>query len=125
MRDKPRPLTCQHPGFSLGPLVGYGMSFICGITAAAPQQPLPGQVRGRATAFYTGVLNLIGPGMGPTGVGLITDYAFRDPQDLRYSMAIVGAVGLALAATVFRAGFVPYHRSLDYLHAWEREGAHD
>ncbi|HYW02591.1 MAG TPA: MFS transporter [Gammaproteobacteria bacterium] len=114
-------------GWALGLISPFFLfvSFVWGIAPAALQELLPNQMRGQVTAFYTGVLNLIGLGMGPTSVALITDYAFHNPQDLRYSMAIVGVVGLALAALVFRAGFGPYRRSLDYLHAWEREGAHD
>ena len=46
-------------------------------------------------------INLLGLGLGPTSVALITDYVFGEDNMLRYSMSIVGfsvcLVGLGLA----------------------------
>lgn len=100
------------------------VSFVWGIAPAALQELMPNQMRGQATAVYTGVVNLIGLGLGPTGVALVTEYVFHQPRDLRYALAIVGGLGMTLAAAVFRSGFAPYRHSLQYLRNWEKDSTH-
>jgi hypothetical protein len=79
---------------------------------------MPNQMRGQAAAVYTGVLNLIGLGLGPTSVALMTDFVFRNPNALNFSIAtIVPAVAL-LSAFLFRIGYAPYIRTLDRLPHW-------
>jgi hypothetical protein len=57
----------------------------------------PNQMRGQVSAVYLLVLNLIGLGVGPVLVPLISDHVLRDPMKLRAAMAIVSVVCSATA----------------------------
>lgn len=61
-----------------------------GVAMAAVHEVTPNRLRAQAAAIYLFILNIVGLGTGPTIVALLTDYAFGDPSDLRYSLAIVG-----------------------------------
>ncbi len=63
-----------------------------GVAVAAFHEITPNPLRAQATALYMFTINLIGLGMGPTSVALLTDYVFGSPEMLRYSMAIVGVL---------------------------------
>ena len=60
-----------------------------GVAPAAIQQMMPNPMRGQASAVYLFVVNLIGLGLGPTAVALITDYVFRNDHAVHYSLLIV------------------------------------
>jgi hypothetical protein len=72
-------------------------------------------MRGQATALYTGILNLLGLGLGPASVAIIADYVFADPQRLNLACAIVVPAAGLLAALLFVVGLGPYRRTLDRL----------
>ncbi|MBT0961186.1 spinster family MFS transporter [Denitromonas iodatirespirans] len=50
---------------------------------------VPGWLRGQATALFFFVINMIGLGVGPTAVALVTDHVFHDDLALRYSALVV------------------------------------
>jgi MFS family permease len=103
----------------LAPAV-FWWSLPFGVAPAAIQQMMPNAMRGQATALYLFVINLIGLGLGPTAVALVTDYLFRDENALHLSLLVVGPAAHLLAATLLWAGLKPYRRSLDYLDSWSR-----
>ena len=72
-----------------------------GVAAAALQIMVPSRMRGQLTAVYFFVQSLIGLGVGPTMVGVLTDHLFHNPQMLRYSLIIVGGTAQILAASLF------------------------
>jgi len=74
-------------------------------------------MRGQATAVYTGILNLVGLGLGPASVAIIADYVFRDPQRLNLACAIVVPIAGLLAALFFALGQAPYRRTRARLEA--------
>ena len=53
------------------------------------QEITPPRMRGQLSAVFAFAGILIGMGLGPLSVALLTDYVFEDPADLRYSLAIV------------------------------------
>src|SRR6185312_11065228 len=57
---------------------------------------VPNRARAQVTALYITLITLVGLGVGPTVVGLMTDYVFKNPADIRYSLALI--VGLAAPA---------------------------
>jgi len=59
---------------------------------AAIQVVTPGRMRGTLTAFYLAVMNVVGNGLGPLTVALLTDRLFHDEAMLGTSMAISAAV---------------------------------
>ncbi len=80
-----------------------------GCAIAALQEMMPNRIRGRAVALYAVIANLVGLGLGPITVALITDYVFHDESMLRYSLLLVGVschvtsgIVLALALRPFR-----------------------
>lgn len=110
------PLTAD-PFVAIGLLVPFVffVSFVWGLAPGALQEVMPNQMRGQATALYTGVVNLLGLGLGPTSVAVMADYVFHDPAKLNVAAAIVVPILLLGAAVLFRAGFAPYCRTLDRL----------
>ncbi|MBI3680367.1 MAG: MFS transporter [Acidobacteria bacterium] len=86
-----------------------------GIAPAAITQIMPNQMRGQAGAIYLFVNNLIGLGLGPTAVAIVTDYVFHDDSKVGYSLLIVGVTAHVLSAIIWRIGLKPYVRSLDRL----------
>ncbi len=68
----------------------FGAAFGPGM--AALQIVTPAQMRGRIAALMVIVISIGGYGTGPVLVGALTDYVFRDPSDVGYSIATVIAV---------------------------------
>ena len=87
-------------------LANYGAGF------AALPLITPNPLRARTTAVLSFVTSLVGLGIGPTLIAVLTDYVFKDPTAIRYSMAIVGMVSLVLAVAIFSFGLAPYRRSI-------------
>jgi len=69
-----------------GPLLGHLVS-----SSAYGAQPDGAQreLRGKTLAFYALVTSLAGAGLAPTAVALITDFVFKDPAMVRYSVLAV------------------------------------
>jgi len=83
-------------------------SFGFGAAAAALQQVTPNRMRGMVSAFYLFFLNLIGIGLGPTIIALITDYVFHDDQAVGFSLAIMAGCSGLLAALFLWRGLKPF-----------------
>ena len=101
-------------------LVPYNFfaSFAFGAAVAAVQEITPNRMRAQVGAAVMSTLTLIGLGLGPSIVGLITDRMFNDDAAVRYSLLIVTVVGLSAAASLLAAGLAPYRRSVAYRASW-------
>lgn len=93
-------------------------TFTTGVGPSALMEMMPNQMRGFASALSGLIVNLVGLGLGPTSIALVTDYVFRDEQMLRYSLACVPPVVLLVGAGLGFLALRPYLKSLDYLHVW-------
>ena len=82
-----------------------------GTGPAALQEILPNRMRGLGTSLAVLVVNLIGLGLGPTLIALMTDYVIGDETQLRYSLAMVPLATLTLSAACGLAALKPYLRS--------------
>jgi MFS family permease len=91
----------------LAPTVMF-LGFSVGLAPAAASFISPNQFRGQAIALYLFATNLIGLGIGPTVVALITDYGFGDPAAVRYSLAIFSALTASLAIITLLWGIAAY-----------------
>lgn len=81
--------------FCLAPALFFAaVPFGCG-TAVLPLIS-PNRIRAQIVALYLLVANLLGFTLGPTTVGLLTDYVFRDPALIGYSLSIAPAIFLIL-----------------------------
>jgi MFS family permease len=106
----------------LAPVV-FLMSVPFGVGPAAIQQMMPNTMRAQATALYLFVINLIGLGLGPTVVAVLTEDVFRDKNAVHYSLLVVGLFSYIIAAILLWLGLQPYRRSLDYLKRWSEANA--
>ncbi len=96
----------------LGPLAFLGsMPFGAG-TAAIPMI-VPNRFRAQIVAIYLLCANLLGQGVGPTLVAVITDYGFGDPQLVRYSLAIATFLMAGTAIIVIFAGLSSFRRQVE------------
>lgn len=96
-------------------------TFTTGVGPAALLDMMPNQMRGFSAAVSGLMVNLIGLGLGPTLIALVTDYVFKDEHMLRYSLAVVPPVVLVIASILGFLALRPYLKSLDYLKVWSGE----
>lgn len=85
---------------------------------AALQVIVPNEMRGQVTALFLFLFSMIGLGIAPTVVALITDFVFRDESSLRYSIATLHAVLAPAAAIVFWRGLGAYGRAVAEARTW-------
>lgn len=95
-----------------------------GVAPVALQQIVPANMRGQATALYLLFVNLIGLGLGPTAVALCTDYLFRDPQAVGWSMLIVCGVAQLLGYLLLRSSITAFSKSPGTTSRDPRESPH-
>jgi MFS family permease len=69
-----------------------------GILPSAQQGMTPSRMRGLVSSLGVFMVNLIGLGLGPSLIALMTDHVFHDPAKLRYSLATLLPVMLFAAA---------------------------
>jgi MFS family permease len=90
-----------------------GMPF--GAAPAAIVAIVPNQMRGQTAAVYLFIVNLIGLGVGPTAIALVTDYVFANDLALKWSMLIVGSGANIVAIALLVMGLKPYRETLNRL----------
>lgn len=83
-----------------------------GVAPAAIQAIAPAGLRSQASALYLFVVNLIGLGLGPTAVALLTDRVFHDRKAVGDSLLIVSIVAETAAVLLLYRALAPYRRSL-------------
>jgi MFS family permease len=91
-----------------------------GAAPAAITQITPNEMRAQASAFYLFVVNLIGIGLGPTAVAMVTDYVFGDDSAVRWSLLLVGIVTHVGCVAALALGLKPFRESLDRVEAAAR-----
>jgi MFS family permease len=79
---------------------------------ATLQEVTPNRLRGLQHAWAVLAVNLIGLGLGPTLVALITDLDLHDEARLNVALALALPAMLALSAFMGTAALAPYGRSL-------------
>lgn len=104
MPSAPLALLCLVPAIFLS-----NTPYACAGTAL--QLIVPNRARGQVSAIYITLLTLVGLVIGPLIVGLMTDYVFRDPADIRYSLAIVVGCPAPFMFMLLKSAF-PHFRSL-------------
>jgi MFS family permease len=82
------------------------MPYPCAGTAI--QLIVPNRARAQVTAIYITLTTLIGLVLGPLLVGMMTDYVFRDPSDIRYSLAVVIGIAAPLMFALLLVARRPY-----------------
>jgi MFS family permease len=98
-------------------LVLYGIAtifvaFPSGVSATALQEVTPNRLRAQVSALYYFAINLVGLGLGPLSVALLTDYVFRSEAALGYSLAVCAAVLGPAGALLMMAALRPFRAAL-------------
>lgn len=88
---------------------------------ATPALPLvvPASMRSKTVALYLLGGNLVGAGLGPVIIPLFTDYVFRDPAALRYSLTIVPGLLFPVSIGLLVISRKPFMRRVQELKASE------
>lgn len=89
-----------------------------GVAIASLQLIAPNQMRAIISAIFLFVANLLGMGIGPSAVALLTDFVFQHDQAVRYSLAMLSAIAYPIAALIFWRGLKHYRQALDEASAW-------
>jgi MFS family permease len=76
--------------------------------STAIQLVVPNRARGQVTAVYIMLTTLVGLGIGPLVVGLLTDHLFKDPHAIRYSLALAVSVPAPIMLTLLLIACRPY-----------------
>ncbi|MGQ0620037.1 MAG: spinster family MFS transporter [Panacagrimonas sp.] len=92
--------------------ITFFISMPFGVAASAVQDLVPNRMRGQTSAVYLFVVNILGLGIGPTAVALMTDYAFGDDLKVGLSLAMVMATFQSLGCLLLLRGAAHYRRSL-------------
>lgn len=79
-----------------------------GVAPGAIQAITVNEMRGQVSAIYLFVMNLLGLGLGPVVVAVITDYVFRDEAMIGASMLITCAVLGPLAVLTLCLAYHPF-----------------
>ena len=93
---------CPQPTLALA-LFSAGVVVLCvngGLLTSTLQILSPDRMRGRIVAIYLILAYLVGAGMGPLFVGLMTQHVFGGPLGLGRSLATMAALTLPSAAVV-------------------------
>ncbi|MDH1442774.1 MFS transporter [Pseudomonas sp. GD03721] len=101
----------------------FFLSMPFGVAPAAIQEIMPNSMRGQASAIYLFVITLIGLGIGPTAVALVTDFVFADDAALRYSLLIVTTLAVLMSIILLAKSLKPYRESVTRLQQWAADPA--
>jgi MFS family permease len=91
------------------------------VAAASLMQISPNEMRAKVSALYYFVVSMVGLGLGPTSVALLTDFWFGDESRLRHSLAIVATVAGLLAVAVLLWVRPHFRASVVAARAWNGE----
>lgn len=75
----------------------------------------PNAIRGQVAALYLFIFTVVGQGLAPLVTGIVTDYVFTSPDDLRWSILLLHIIFLPIALAVTWAGWKPYREEVERL----------
>lgn len=94
-----------------------------GIAPAAIQEIMPNQMRGQASAIYLFIISLIGLGLGPQALALVTDHVFKDEHQIHLSLLWTTTAAHTAAAALLFFGLKAFRASRDGRDKWVAEHA--
>ena len=101
-----------HAGLACVALASFFVTLPLALVASALQLVTPNEMRGVVVGAYVVTTNVIGLALGPTLVAASTDYLFRDPGAVAWSLALVSAVAGPIAVVILAFGMKPYTRRM-------------
>jgi len=72
----------------------------------------PNQLRAQVAAVYMLFLNLLTALLGPTGIGLVTDYVFKNDLAVGQSITFINLVSVPLAFIFLYFGLLHFNKRL-------------
>ena len=106
-------------------LIGAASFFVTlplALVASALQTVTPNEMRGLIAGVYVVTVNVIGLGVGPTVVALLTDRLFGDPVAVGKSLSLL-SVGVApIAIALLASGMKPYRDMMETGSRFESSG---
>jgi MFS family permease len=114
----PMPLVLAFSPSATLALIAIGMMnfLIAPIVVMAPvslQAITQDGMRAQVTALYLLIINLVGLGLGPTIVALVTDFVFKNPAAVGWSMALVGSCAYFLSGSILFMGRRTYRSEVE------------
>lgn len=89
--------------------LGAVFSFtVIGVGTVIIQETAPAPMRGQIAALYTAVLNIVGAGLGPVAVGVLTDYVIGDASAIGTAIVATCVTASLAGLLLFRLGFASY-----------------
>ena len=89
-------------------LTVFSLSIAQSAAPALIQAVVPNRMRGQAIALYLLLAGLMGIGLGPTAVAVVTDYVFADNAALGYSLALTAGPAALLGVWLIGSGLKYY-----------------
>ena len=93
-------------------------AFQGGIAGGVLQLMTPNQMRSQVAALYFLSANLIGMGLGPTVVALMTDFVFQDDAAIAQSLALTAAIFCPLAMSIMWFGLKHVNAAIELADSW-------
>lgn len=90
------PLIPGDPAIVMVAALGFFNVTWAGVLTASLQIVTPARIRGQVSAIYLFVAGIIGLGIGPTLVGMSTDFVFGDDAAVGKSIALVATIALII-----------------------------
>lgn len=90
----------------------FGIAGNIGAAASAIQELMPNQVRVLAGAIFLFILNMVGMGLGPTGVAFFTDFVFKDENAIHLSLVGLAVIGGIAGSLSFGLAMKPYRQAI-------------
>lgn len=108
-----------NPWLALGcaAIGGIALGFGGASQNAALQIVTPPSMRGQMTAINMFLFSVVGSGLSPSIIALITDYVFRDESQLRYAILTTAVLFGPASLLVWWLGVKPYVREVARLEA--------
>lgn len=95
-------------GLAVAGLASVAYSVPMALAASALQFATPNRMRGVASAMYIFIISVVGLGLAPTIVALITDYSFRDEARVAESLAITCGISAIAGGLLLRRARFAY-----------------
>jgi hypothetical protein len=96
--------------FAIASSINLGTAAVADVT--------PNELRGKVIALFSIMLTLLGLGLGPTIIAMITQYVLHDEKLIRYSLVIFSAVVAPMGAMALIAALKPFRRVVQESQTW-------
>lgn len=115
----PLAMSLPHASWTIAVLTPalFFLSMPVGTSYASLQLIFPNQVRAQVSALFLLILSLGGLVLGPLAPGLFSDYLFKNPNMVGYSIALAIGIFALSNGILFRLTYRPYRRHYAMMHS--------